>query len=90
MVVNAAEDLELLAGTQRGCSEAILMAHDFPMSLVATATPFKGPHRWSNGPDHTRDDHRDRPKNIHQFLGFGLFVPKARHQRWSIRALQQR
>ena len=41
--------LELLAGSQRGCSEAILMAHGFPMSLVdelvrdrlATATPLK-------------------------------------------------
>jgi hypothetical protein len=41
--------LELLAGSQRGCSEAILMAHGFPMSLVdelvrdglATAAPLK-------------------------------------------------
>jgi hypothetical protein len=41
--------LELLAGSQRDCSEAILMAHGFPMSLVnelvrdglATATSLK-------------------------------------------------
>jgi hypothetical protein len=41
--------LELLAGSQRGCSDAIWMAHGFLMSLVdelvrdglATATPLK-------------------------------------------------
>jgi len=41
--------LELLADRQRGCSEAVLMRHGFPMSLVdalvrdglATATPLK-------------------------------------------------
>ena len=40
---------KLLAGSQHGCNEAILIAHDFPMSLVdalvrdglATATPLK-------------------------------------------------
>ena len=31
-----------------------------------------------------------RHSDIHEFLGFGLFVPKARHQRSSIRALHQR